>query len=274
MPYTKIYPVAVTALTGTGTTPQAPAVAGPAATFVFRPGAANTNGVYNTWSGLMQAVGQVPGQKFITYDDSIAQCEVPSGGWNVDNCVISTVPKVGGSGTLLIDSGAVFVFNRLDFVSARVFVHATAPVATFTGGSTAALRLDATTIDCLSTGPFIRDASAGATLVVLMENTSHIGDGVHSVLQADAGVEIDIIAVTGSSIAGNATSGAGTVGVSLDMSASIDAGPQAATFNLFPFGDSHNVPYTPTTPANWNNNSPRTLQVALDRLAAKVGPVT
>lgn len=258
--------------TAAATIPPAPAVAGPASTFVFRPSGSTGPGIYNTWPSLMNAVNQVPGQKFITYDDSFSPCEIPAGAWDVDSCVISTVPRAG-SGRLFIANGAILIFNRLDFVDANIESLATAPVTTFGGSNTGALRLDEATITCLATGSFLRVMPGTDAPAVLMTNTTSIGDGTHPVFQVDASAELDITAVSGSIIAGNATSGAGTVNVTLDMSVSIDAGPQAATFSLFPLSDAHNVPYTPTTLGNWSNNNPRTLQLALDRIAAKIGPI-
>ena len=35
-----------------------------------------------------------------------------------------------------------------------------------------------------------------------------------------------------------------------------------------------NVPYTPASSANWNSNPPTSVQAALDRIAAFIGPIT
>ena len=257
----------------TATVPPAPAVAGPASTFVFRPsGSSSGSGVYGTWPTLMLAVNQVPGQRFITYDDTFGPCEIPAGAWSVDNCVISTVPTAG-SGRLFIADGAVLVFNRLDFVDADIEVLATSPVVTLSAGITCALRLDASILNCLAAGPFLRVTSTAGRPAVLLENLSAIGDGTHTVFQVDAGANLDFNSLTGSALGNHATAGAGTVNFTHDDTSSPFSSPQAATFNTIPLSDPHNMPYTPTTPANWSNVSPRTLQAALDRIAAHVGPI-
>jgi hypothetical protein len=74
----------------------------------------------------------------------------------------------------------------------------------------------------------------------------------------------------------------GVVGSSLEYNASADFPDPPppnplflGTFNGINYRDAATgVNYAPTSAADWNNNPPATVQQALDRIAAALGPIT
>jgi hypothetical protein len=51
--------------------------------FVFRPGAQTSGNVYGTWAELVQAAASQQGTKEVYFDDSVDECEIPAGTWDL-----------------------------------------------------------------------------------------------------------------------------------------------------------------------------------------------
>jgi hypothetical protein len=92
--------------------------------FVFRPGAPTSGNVYGTWAELVAAASSQQGTKEVYFDDSVADCEIPAGTWDLGGYTRLVGRSKGYASDpcecLLLDGARlinVFEFEALDVVS-------------------------------------------------------------------------------------------------------------------------------------------------------------
>jgi len=260
-------------LTSTATVPPPSAIAGPQTTFVFRPGAQPEPNVYQDWDVMMSAVNQVAGPKWIQFDTRFAAAHVPAGLWDLDACTLSSDGAFGDIGTLTFDDGAQIEFGLMTIASAFIIANNTtqAPVR-FTGGVGGVLNLYACSIETggIGTHPFMQvDASAGLCSILAYNNVV-LGSGIAPAIRVDGTLTVTMFG--NCLLAGNATSGAGTLNCSFDGTCNIGGG-QLAGLHLFPLANAVREPYTAAVVGNWSGTNPTSVANALDRIAAHVGPI-
>lgn len=247
-------------------------------TFVFQPGGTAADNVFTDWALLMAAVQKNAGVKSILIDPTFADPVVPPGSWNVDNCQISSFITAGGFISLLtFDDGAKLTGSGIYF-SSIILENLGAPVLEYAGGAGAFITLFSCVIapGSPTAGPFIHVAADAGTFTIFGTNLSEIGDPdrVLSVWQQDSpsdGSEFDLS--NHAIVFANAITGTGHLNVVFDSDVNLELPQPVTSLHLEPQSHADFVVYTPTSLPNWSGTSPHNVSVALDRLAAHVGPV-
>lgn len=117
-------------------------------------------------------------------------------------------------------------------------------------------------------------ASGGLAAAVDAYDGSIFGDGSNVVAQVDAGSFLGVSLTNEAILNGNATTGAGTLTEIVSVDSTVVTPQTVATING-PFFEAQaaQMQYSPVTPANWSGVAPTSVAGALDRIAAKIGPI-
>jgi hypothetical protein len=252
--------------------------------FVFQPGGTPKGNVYIDWATMMASVGLVAGPKWIQIDGTFAQTTVPAGTWNVDDVTL-TIHGIadgydfgGNTGTLYFVDGAHLAFQNLVIEQLWCVLLGSTPVATAAQGAVLTLDLGASIFAGVAApAPFLEIATNALPGVgIFMRGGSSVGGGVAStpIFQVDTGVSNAFLYLSDSSyVAPSALSGAGTLVVYLSPDAAVYPPQSISTLVQSNQGDVVRENYTPATIANWSGTAPSSAANALDRIAAKVGPI-
>ena len=141
--------------------------------------------------------------------------------------------------------------------------------------------IDSTSMTVLSsTGFGVTVNNSQASILVNGQDGLTITNGAASVLGGSNGVEIvgagSAPIIIGAGTAGNITLGNASSTIQLAASSSLDI----SDLTLINFANSvisglgsGSVSYTPASSTNWNDDPPATIAAALDRIAARLGPI-
>jgi hypothetical protein len=251
---------------------------------IFRPGVASLGNVFATWAEIKAVIAVTNGALTVFVDDSIAPAVASLGMTDCQGRVTFTsafqhekpvtVKLVLPDGAVLKDVKAIGGFLTVEAQGMTI------PNFVFTPDRALSL-FDGGVLSNVGTQPVIRLA-ANAFFVVTFTGSSIFsnptpGAGPFVDLSA-AGAQAVIFTVTGSGFTTNntVTGAAGTSAIfQFDASLGnfpINPGFAGATQKL-PIDDSLFISYTPAVLANWSGVAPTSNADALDRIAAKIGPI-
>lgn len=261
---------------GTGK-PLGPASAGQISNFVYRPGAAaNSGNVFKDWSALVAALNGVQGIRTVLVDPfntGDIGPTVPAGTWAVNDVLFyGQLPTSGFFPPLTFEDGAKLTGTAIYFTFLVLQSNSSSAVVTYSGGLGGVLSL----LNCglsSATSPFVHVAGDAGTVTLILAGFSEMGDGTNSAMQVDAPASSANLNVLEQAIVfANATSGTGTLNLALSPGGEVDA-PQIAGLITTLLGRANQVTYTAAVVANWSGTNPTSVANALDRIAAKIGPI-
>jgi len=248
---------------------------GPPVAFVWQPGGPSQQGnLYTSWSALMAAANAVQGISIVLVDNTFAAANVPAGTWNVDNVQFyGKTTSTGVSPVMTFLDGAKVTFSTVYFTDIIVKSSSTSHVATFNGVG-GLMSLTNATLLSTSTAPFVQvTGAAGSNFNLITQGGEcDIGDGTHSTIQVDSPTSIETDLSNHTILFANATSGTGAIQLVFDDNVTLQT-PQMAGMVFFPQGQATNVTYAPALVGNWSGTAPTSVANALDRIAAKIGPI-
>jgi len=180
--------------------------------------------VFTSWPALMTAVGAVQGVRVVLIDTTFAAATVPAGTWNLDNVQI-----VGGpTGFALTFASGAHITGR-NFYFTNLTITIDGPGTVFTAVDFAELQFYFCTIQSTAAG-LMSDAPIGTGMLILLSDNTIAGVGgttVFSFESTGSPPPSAITLVAGSSLAANATTGAGDLAVSQGVECAI-VSPQLA----------------------------------------------
>jgi hypothetical protein len=244
---------------------------------IFRPGGVAGGNVYTTWASAFAALQSVQGATTLYVDSSLAAAQVPPGTYDgfgaaklsayvagadvltiLDGATLSDWAKFEGlvvacqcltTNALSFENNFLFVMD--DFASIVLDAGATVPaLQTFGGG-----------LFSMASRLSVLDNSLAPTVAVIQISANATG----RFFVQDAAQHFEFL-VTGNEIGGVETS---TVAWEADGSTPPLASALFSGANQYDPSDSApNILYTPAVPGNWAGTAPKTIQQALDRIAA------
>jgi len=245
--------------------------------FVFQPGGTASPGVYTTWASLYTAHQATPGRKVIVFDTSfVTPAVVPAGTYNMVNTVWRgrAVLRTAVTSVELVDG---VLINNLEEMTEGLLVTSTSTsdVLRWTAGNSTLRLTRSSQLSRTGTAAAINMANLGAQFWLRMDRRSSIPQISSEVITVPGGKILVIDMLDACTIGNNSFSGAGFAAVLRDASCVYGATQANFTGIFFDiFADiATNMGYTAAVLANWNNVAPGTVKVALDRIAAAVGPI-
>lgn len=253
---------------------------GGGAALVFKPGATSENNVFATWPEVVAACAAIAGPRAIWFDPSIAPCIIPSGAWNLggDDVTFSAdgsnlLPSLltVAPGASVNDCISLFADISVEHQGATPFMKVTRTTprrVVFAGFAT---------VTPTGTAPLIQNV-ASPLLIVYADDVATISQGSTPTIDNQLlGATLSIIAAGAALFDTNVLSGvaAGYSGINASPSAFVTAA-QAVPGGIIAIANwaqGSEVQYIPSVVADWSGISPENVQRALDRIAAKIGPI-
>lgn len=206
---------------------------GTTSSFVFQPGGTAGQNVFVTWPSLVAAVNAVVGIKFVLIDPTHGVCEVPAGTWNLNNWWI-----VGGgpSFALTFLNGAHIdpLTESLYFENLTIVDAGSTPILTLTPANFPEIQFHFCAIENTGGSTFLT-APVGTGAVILAADNTILGLLGTTIFQFDDTTGPPFLSaitlVGGSSLAANATEGAGNVQVNRGVDCEV-VSPQLAGINV------------------------------------------
>jgi hypothetical protein len=220
----------------------------------------------------MTAVAATPGVRIILIDPSLDTATIPSGTWNLDNCILFSQFSGDNTATLNVAIGATLTFRALRLEGILLESQATSSPITIGSGTGAALFLSSALLTAdAGAAPLIHVAAGSVAFTLSLDgNASELGDGTHPVLQVDSGAgSVQIQLKNNAVLDANSLTGAGAVTVAYQDSVTIGS-PVGGAATLLPLSTAPQVAYSPSTPGNWSP-APSQVAAALDQLATRGG---
>jgi hypothetical protein len=274
--------------------PVAPADGGsngvlpPLYSVVLRPGdTTGADNVFTSWAALYAACAGIAGGVRVIVENTGGIPHITAGdwainGWRFDGSAASHALTVFTGSQLVIDDGAHFVGDangnlQVEFgYSIIVYGNWTSPIITIGTDEQGNVFLrENSQLAAIGASPFMHVTDTG-NAYVLVTGISVIGDGTHATFTdtaASGANGLEVIAGLGSTVNANAVQ-ASAGGVSyLEIDSSVNyTGPQTGA-TLVLQSQAAQVAYTPALSANWSGTNPTSVANALDRIAAKIGPI-
>jgi hypothetical protein len=251
---------------------------------IFRPGGVSLGNVFATWAEIKAVIAVTSGALTVLVDDSLAPAVVSAGVTDCQSRVTFTSAfqhELPSTVKLLLPDGAILKDVRaINGFLTVVTEGTTAPNFQFTPDRSLSL-VDGGVISNVGTQPVIRLAANAFFVITLAEASifSNPTPGSGPLIDLSApGAQAVIFIVTGSGFTtdNTVTGVAGTTAI-FQFDASLGNFPTnpgfTGTTQKFVLDDALFMSYTPAVLANWNGLAPTSTANALDRLAAKVGPV-
>lgn len=253
---------------------------------LFKPGTTgNGPTVFSTWASLYAACfGSVGGGVRSTgvtviVDDTVAAAHMTAGGpYNLDNWTFTGAASFvnnRATATLIIDDGATMdgsASRTLNLQEIEFLYTSAADFCVVAAGAEFNLNLFGSRIACGGAGAFLEvtTTGGGGFAIAALSNFSELGDGTHAVI--DSGAALGFATVDANAGSNVRTGCVTSAIVSFDSSCEngIAAG---ASYTLIMQDTSSLMSYTPAVLANWSGTAPTSVANALDRIAAKIGPI-
>lgn len=251
----------------------------PAYNLVFRPndtsGAAN---VYSDWPTLYAARLLIQGSVQIELDGSAGVMTIPAGSYDFSGMSFISFQSQPQGYTLHFANGAVITnFDFLMINGANFRSDSNSPVCTLS--SLAFLSAIGSEISCTNANASFFHIASGGTLSCTCTSEAVFGDTTQSthepVVKVDSGATFAAVLLTGTEFTNTVFDPASSGNIQLYMDASVVVGtqtPVTIVTNLLSVANL--IAYSAASAANWNNNKPTTTAAALDRIAAKIGPIS
>jgi hypothetical protein len=244
--------------------------------FVYRPGGVTAGNVYAAWAPLYAALSATAGTRTVRIDDSlISPAVIPAGHYDLDGVQLTSIASfsTNGGAVLRFADGATVSLGELGIAPWLTVESSsdTVPVVTVASGVECNLDLNFSTLRAAGAAPFVTVQSGG--FLWIDGNSCEIGDGGNRVLDVAAGGSGALFIQGLSILHPTIFSGAGAAGVfvGLDDSTLFCVLGAGATATLD--SRAEQVAYTAASAPNWSNAPPATVAAALDRIAAKIGPI-
>jgi hypothetical protein len=242
--------------------------------FVFKPGATPGGNVFASWATLGPAVALVRGEISILVDPSIAPVHVTSAFPVPDNVTFTS--EWNSSSQMSFDAGAHMALGagKIKFAGGTIaFFNAGADGEFFTLLDSEFFLVEieelAEVFNGTTHAPFA--CNAGGQWTGLMEGLGNFGDGTHPMLDCSGDLLFEVL--NDSLLDAHALKGTGNL-VTINIDASSDIGAQDLTpLSINRIDHANRIAYTAAALANWNNVAPTSVANALDRIAAKIGPI-
>jgi hypothetical protein len=180
-----------------------------------------------------------------------------------------------GCAALEIDQGVQWDGSENTYLEIRfldISSSTTLDVCNVAAGVEFNLTLRTTSLAMTGTGALfnVKLTGLGGFAILECEIFSHLGDGAHPIVKAGTSPGFcEVNAVTVSTIEAAAITGGN---VAFDASSNCNIPASSAVTLLFE-DDSQFVIYSPAVVANWSGTAPASVADALDRIAAKIGPI-
>jgi hypothetical protein len=242
--------------------------------FIYRPGQVGPiPPVYSDWPTMLAAMGIVPGPKTVQVDSSIVSpAPVPAGAspWNLDGVTISGQSQF--SELHFLNNSQVSAPNAIFFTDGVLITYdSTTPIYEMTSTAVLSLDLGASIFKSGSlTGSFVH-VPVGVFSAIYMSLATDVGDASHSAIFVEGAVSISL--VDNAVLQAHAVSGSGFLIVVLGPDGFYETPQDVASVSISLQANANRISYTPSTLAKWSGVSPATVQVALDRIAAFIGPI-
>lgn len=244
--------------------------------FVLQPGGTPSSNVFTDSSSLYAAAKTHSGPVWCLVDDTLAPAHWLAGSYVLDNWTFLG-EQSSPTFTLHIDSGVTIASSSLTIANG-LLIRSEATVSPWQPTSFFELLIQPTCqVDsALGKAPFLSVTNAGANqgqIDIMQAGT--IGDGTTNVVTVGAGLTVFVIGQgpgTGG-INDHAFGGLGTVQVLRDASFPVSATQDVSTFTVINDSAANATRYTAAIVGNWSGTNPTSVANALDRIAAKIGPI-
>jgi len=245
--------------------------------FGYTPGITNPGpGIYTTWPACyaaMQIVGGLP--KLLQVDGHAvagSRVHMTAGTYNLDNLEIVSA-DASGQDVFVIDDGVTIVARTLtlnDFLT----VECDALISPWTMDSDDIVSLYAgsTILSAVGKAPLIA-VSPGATPGIFAAFQATIGGNATPVATVGVGANLEIAIGNGSGVTAHALAGLGQATVVFSSDSNVLLPQAVTTLTLVQLSSTTNESYVPAVVANWSGTAPSSVANALDRIAAKIGPI-
>lgn len=257
-----------------------------AASLVFRPGVPSSGNVFETWTQLMAAFATTRGTVTIAVDDSVAPTIIDVGSWDLQDraTLVDLKQKENPQTTLFIPDGATL--RNLTNFAQLLNIEATpitTPSLAYDPGVIVLIIREGVVLANRGTRALIEVAPASSVNILLSDNAfldnSLPPFAPFANLAVGPGQSFSITSLGNSGLLGltNTVSGVAGAFVVIQYDSSWQGNPTLPNY----FGglierslnDALFMDYEPAVLANWSGIAPTSTANALDRLAAKVGPV-
>lgn len=243
--------------------------------FVFRPGGATFDNVFADWGDLIAQVNATPGFRLILIDGShvAGDVHIPAGTWPLNDCVLTSSAEGNGLDDIItFDDGAVIVSHGLWLVNVYLHSDSSSPVVTFSGGKGGVIVGIFSEIECgAGKAPFFHVAADAGFCTFIGLHELSLGDSTTPVLLADGGLELQLS--NHSILFPHALTGAGEIDIEIDPDTQYQEPQDATNIHKYLQATAPLLQYVPAVPADWSGTGVMTVQAALDRIAAKIGPI-
>lgn len=250
---------------------------------IWRPGGSSRGNIVATWGEVQNAIANTNGAITILVDDSIAPATVPVGTTDCQSRVIftsafqhelpSTVKMILPDGAILRDVRAINGFLTVELHGS------TTPNFQFTNDRALGLD-DGGVISNVGSQPAVRLAPGGFFVITFSDSSifSNVTPGAGPLVDLGAGAIAVLFSVTsGGYTTDNTVTGVAGSVAQFQFDASLGQFPAnpgfAGTIQKFVVDDAGFMSYAPAVIANWSGFAPTSVADALDRIAAKIGPI-
>ena len=247
---------------------------------VFRPGGVTSGNVTETWPAPDNVFWTIQGPKTIQIDDSIVSpAVVPAGTYATQGSLsllsIANFNNENGGAILQMADGAVLsgvgVLTLGEWLLAQS-MSATTPVVTVAASQETNIIVSSFAVLQSTAAAAFFHVRSGGFLWLDLTNCA-VGDDAHAMVTVDAGGQGQVNSRE-SSLRANLFTGAGASAFDIFVDSGTIVGSPLGGGTSVTLSDSALLTgYTPASSANWNNTPPATVAAALDRIAAKIGPI-
>jgi hypothetical protein len=207
--------------------PSPSTASGLTTSLVWQPGGAPAGNVYATWAGLYAAISALGETHYmVSVDTSLGAAVVPAGAWNLANgSWYGLVPGAfAGPTTVTFADGATITCELLElvFIGFASASAVTTVLSLVAGQTSVIVERVASGFQANGAAPFVNNN--GGSFFLFVGQSSAVGDGVHSAVDAVAGLTL-VVASDNASVNAASLSGAtGILAFSSDVTVSIPAG--------------------------------------------------
>lgn len=247
--------------------------------FVFRPGAPSVSGaVFSDFGALYQVLIATPGPKTILFDDTFGTVSIPNLGfnYNFEGVAFSSTFRANDGVDVFIEDGVVLEGLSEVRNSTNLKNLSNTPSIVLESEQFILIERGSGLENLNTMSPFI-NAPSGVTDAVIVLNLAGSFDnnsGGAAVLNIESGADAQIVMFDLAEVAENTVDGYGTLTV-------VKGAPSADFFDIqgvstvmeFAASFVSNIIYFPADLADWDGNFPDNVSVALDRIAAAIGPI-
>lgn len=255
-------------------------------TLVFRPGGVAGGNVFTSWPLLVTAAQTIQGPKTIFMDPAFAPLTIPPGVWDFQSQTtfaadLSAVFSPGNLPTpITIQDGASF--KNVDvWANLHILNKSNSPVDDNTSVNRQAVYLTGTTtLDQQAAGPFLHQSAIGANITLILRDFATVNTGTSPAFVSTApGTIKSVLAFDGGDFSANnmmgpvGSSNSGIIASDSAFVSTAQAGVPSGSMAVAFWAESEFIQYIAAVPANWSGVNPSSVQNALDRIAAKIGPI-